>query len=760
MSYPSNQHRGVATCTFSSSSATVDVLPRARGGRARLAATFVAADSSTPQTTTNPAAHDLGIGKGGSSSSSSSVAGSSCCGHHRAPSTPSTHVDSTFAESICSHSPFAEGSTPCIPFAASQPASIGDSWSQAAIDAALDEANLKLAGPCSARTAASATHVNEAVEPESSPPRIAEAREAAWWPSPRLTMDPEVGVSIAQAESLRDEHRHLRCLRSCLDTRVSRKDQALEELSREWNSCYLRLSAQRLLEAALSAARSGAHRSFVETQLRGALREARSAGLGELDELVQRAQGILEEQEAQEEQEARERERREAAQDQLSQVVTKAYDSLNGARSDLAVLVDSRLQLVTALSLAQDAGLPAAELREAEACRRKVHHAIQDLRGQVRVICHLRPLNSMELRCAEHREAVKLLDSNTVEVPEVGAFSFDGIYAEGGTLEEIFEDCRDLIQSAVDGHNATIFSYGQTGAGKTYTMTSASPEAEGLTFRVIDELFAVLGGLPSHCSTEVSASMFELYNSQLVDLLRPMNRGRGGNSAGGSTGTTTSSTMSSKAFTDLSGIRSEVVKDRVELRTLLKRGLQRRAVSAHATNVASSRSHLIFTIQAATIDQDTSEATRGKIVLCDLAGSERLKKSLSQGVQRHEAIEINKSLAALGKVIEAAAGKRKQVPYREHKLTQILQDSIGGTAKTIMIVNCSPAASSMGETLSSLRYGQRARRIVNSPARRPLSSSVASDTSPQSVSVEAGTPVSGDFERSSEASHPVEPVEE
>merc|ERR1719356_2109124 len=130
-------------------------------------------------------------------------------------------------------------------------------------------------------------------------------------------------------------------------------------------------------------------------------------------------------------------------------------------------------------------------------------------------------------------------------------------------------------------------------------------------------------------------------------------------------------------------------------------------------NSESSRSHLVFVIRITSVNRETHETLKGKILMCDLAGSERLKKSEVSGEGQKEAIEINKSLTALGDVIEALTKKQKQVPYRNHKLTQLMQDSLGGTAKTLMFVNCSPASSNEEETVMSLKYAARAKTITN-----------------------------------------------
>merc|ERR1711920_552512 len=127
---------------------------------------------------------------------------------------------------------------------------------------------------------------------------------------------------------------------------------------------------------------------------------------------------------------------------------------------------------------------------------------------------------------------------------------------------------------------------------------------------------------------------------------------------------------------------------------------------------------LIVTIVS--VNRETKERQRGKLLMCDLAGSERLKKSLAEKEQEKEAIEINKSLTALGDVIEALTKNTKQIPYRNHKLTQLMQDSLGGSAKTLMFVNCSPASSNEDETLMSLKYATRAKKITNTIVTKPL----------------------------------------
>ncbi|CAK8998529.1 unnamed protein product [Durusdinium trenchii] len=197
---------------------------------------------------------------------------------------------------------------------------------------------------------------------------------------------------------------------------------------------------------------------------------------------------------------------------------------------------------------------------------------------------------------------------------------------------------------------------------------------------------------------------FELYRNRLVDLLAVARGPRRGKSPPCSPKLNLRPGESGAQVDNLS---EEEVQDAMQLKRLLYRGSAVRSTAPNALNVESSRSHLIFTIKVTTIDGP--EQLTGKLVLCDLGGSERLKKSEATGEQLKEAIEINRSLTALGDVIEAVAERKRQVPYRNHKLTQLLQDSLGGTAKTLMFVNCSPARA------MSLNYALRAKRVVNVP---------------------------------------------
>jgi len=167
----------------------------------------------------------------------------------------------------------------------------------------------------------------------------------------------------------------------------------------------------------------------------------------------------------------------------------------------------------------------------------------------------------------------------------------------------------------------------------------------------------------------------------------------------------------------IDNLTEEACASSADLIQLLERGLVQRRVASTAMNAESSRSHLLLLVKVVRINKANGEKVHGKMMMCDLAGSERLKKSEATGDTLREAIEINRSLTAVGDVIEALTTGQRHVPYKNHKLTQVLQDSLGGTSKTLMFVNCSPSCSNLEETLNAMKY---AMRVKNVPGRRQV----------------------------------------
>jgi hypothetical protein len=367
-------------------------------------------------------------------------------------------------------------------------------------------------------------------------------------------------------------------------------------------------------------------------------------------------------------------------------------------------------QLCEVLQASRNQGIMEEDLVDIEKHRRRIHNIIEDLKGQIRVYCRFRPLSNAEMQQG-NRDMVTPIDSMSVQVGE-SKYAFDAVFHPFNQQEEIFADCSDLIQSAIDGYNITLFAYGQTGAGKTYTMFGRTGEP-GLAPRIIEEIFKLTGQNSDRFSYTVSASMLELYRNCLVDLLH---KGSGSMLASRTPAVRTDR----QGSVYIENVIEKICQDSKELESVVEMGHQTRTVAATAMNSESSRSHLILTIKVLGVNKETKEKIQGKVLLVDLAGSERLKKSQVTGDMQKEAIEINKSLTALGDVMEALTQRHKQVPYRNHKLTQVMQDSLGGKAKTLMFVNCSPAESNQEETHMSLKYASRAKKITKSVTKATL----------------------------------------
>jgi len=300
-------------------------------------------------------------------------------------------------------------------------------------------------------------------------------------------------------------------------------------------------------------------------------------------------------------------------------------------------------------------------------------------------------------------------------------YCYNAVFSPG-TQDEVFEECKDLVQSAIDGYNVTIFAYGQTGAGKTYTMYG-TPNEQGIAPRTIREVYSILERNQVRYKFTVKASMFELYKNELFDVFTRSPR---------------SATEKVGFRTDIAGnvemnnLTEEECSDSQALIRRLHGGLSLCKVCDTDMNSQSSRSHVILMLKIESTSLETNEKTQGKILLCDLAGAERMKKSGVSGDRQQEAIEVNKALTALNRVIQSLASGDRHIPYKDHKLTGLLQDSVGGTAKTLMFVNCSPAHENRDETIHSLEYASKSMSIRNGDSPRKSSKGRPSDSSRKS----------------------------
>jgi len=396
-----------------------------------------------------------------------------------------------------------------------------------------------------------------------------------------------------------------------------------------------------------------------------------------------------------------------AAKDHLQHEGLFPFAAVGGERTALVkaaevALKAARDRLAASIADARSIGIADQELRAAESQRRELHSVVQELRGLVRVFCRVRPMTSREVSAGEH-EVLSVRGGTSVEVlgQSAGPFNFDAVFAPG-TQDSVFDEARDLAQSAVDGHNVTVLTYGQTGTGKTHTIFG-TPADEGLAVRMVRDLFDRIGG----GRITVTGSFMEMHSKRLVDLLASAPR----------------AVRPSLTLRRRDGDSDEVHVDGAtewplrnveELIELVRVGVARRTVAAHSLNSESSRSHAFLTVRVfSSVGGVAGTGADSKITFCDLAGSERLKRSEVTGDRAREAIDTNCSLSALGDVIEAIVHRRSHIPYRNHKLTQLLQDSLGGSTKALIFVTCSPASGSLRETTTALKFAARASRVIN-----------------------------------------------
>ncbi|KAL8151891.1 LOW QUALITY PROTEIN: hypothetical protein V2J09_021699 [Rumex salicifolius] len=355
--------------------------------------------------------------------------------------------------------------------------------------------------------------------------------------------------------------------------------------------------------------------------------------------------------------------------------------------------------------------------KEEQSLRKRYFNMIEDMKGKIRVYCRLRPLGDKE-RADHERNTVLCVDEFTVEHPwkeeKAKQHIYDHVFDGGATQEDVFEDTKYLVQSAVDGYNVCIFAYGQTGSGKTYTIYGNERDP-GLTPRATSELFNILKRDGKKFSFALKVYMLELYQDILVDLLLPKNGKR----------LKLDIKKDSKGMVSVENATLAHISTYEELKGIIQKGSERRHVSGTQMNEESSRSHLILSIIIESTNLQTQSVARGKLSFVDLAGSERVKKSGSSGNQLKEAQSINKSLSALGDVISALSSGGQHIPYRNHKLTMLMSDSLGGNAKTLMFVNVSPAGSNLDESYNSLSYASRVRTIINDPNKNVNSKEVA-----------------------------------
>ncbi|KAL0481531.1 kinesin motor domain mosaic protein [Acrasis kona] len=340
--------------------------------------------------------------------------------------------------------------------------------------------------------------------------------------------------------------------------------------------------------------------------------------------------------------------------------------------------------------------------RAAEDSRRikELTNIIQELKGNIRVFVRVRPLlqgieNEDATSCIDCLKDDQLLLKNKINTK----FEFEKVFGPNDTQSVVFNEIKPLATSLLDGFNVCIFAYGQTGSGKTHTMEGPADDP-GVNYKILEEIFANVADRRDLFTYELNVGVLEVYNENLVDLLSDDKKKKIDVSI-----TPTGVSVPNLTLTTVTDYQTTV--------GVIRKGLRSRNVGKNNLNEASSRSHSVTVVQCTCTNMSTNTTTTSKLYLVDLAGSERLKRTGTSGDREKESVLINKSLSALGDVFSALSQKSLHVPYRNSKLTSLLQDSLNNEngSKVLMLVNINPCVESAPESLCSLNFATRARQI-------------------------------------------------
>lgn len=374
-----------------------------------------------------------------------------------------------------------------------------------------------------------------------------------------------------------------------------------------------------------------------------------------------------------------------------------ALSAQAAALRNAAVAADS-----AATTLAGSTAALASSLAAAETSRRTLHACLQDLKGNIRVFCRVRPALRGEgaplaLAIAGDDDDLYRQELDITHNAHHHTFVYDRVFGEHATNADVFEEMSQVVQSALDGTNVCVFAYGQTGSGKTHTMLAKD---DGMIPRAVAQLFATAQRLAPHgWRYSFQGQCVEVYNEQVYDLLANRTRRDVRHDPGTNT-------------TEAVGATTVALDSPAAVQRLLHTAARSQTVAATKANEHSSRAHLVFSVR---IEGRCGTKTHaGVLHLVDLAGSERLAHSQATGERLRETQAINRLLACLGDVVHAlGSADPKHVPYRNSKLTFMLQNALGGVLKTLMLVNVLPCADHYGETMLSLRFAAKVNQVRN-----------------------------------------------
>ncbi|KAM7400110.1 hypothetical protein PAMA_004689 [Pampus argenteus] len=319
----------------------------------------------------------------------------------------------------------------------------------------------------------------------------------------------------------------------------------------------------------------------------------------------------------------------------------------------------------------------------------------------IKVMCRFRPLNSSEVVRGD-KYIPKFQGEETVVIGGK-PYMFDRVFSSNTTQEQVYNACaQKIVKDVLEGYNGTIFAYGQTSSGKTHTMEGNLHDTDqmGIIPRIVQDIFNYIYSMDENLEFHIKVSYFEIYLDKIRDLLDVSK-------------TNLSVHEDKNRVPYVKGCTERFVCSPDEVMDTIDEGKSNRHVAVTNMNEHSSRSHSIFLINVKQENTQTEQKLSGKLYLVDLAGSEKVSKTGAEGAVLDEAKNINKSLSSLGNVISALAEGTAYIPYRDSKMTRILQDSLGGNCRTTIVICCSPSSYNEAETKSTLMFGQRAKTIKN-----------------------------------------------
>ncbi|XP_053571957.1 kinesin-like protein KIFC3 [Bombina bombina] len=514
---------------------------------------------------------------------------------------------------------------------------------------------------------------------------------------------PAVLKSLAEAE---ERNQHLMAQIFCQGERCQRLEEQLQGSENLTSSLRLKISAY---ESEIALLRDALMQEIhqLEAQKEEAIKEASESSEQHLEHLRDQLSGV--------------QTRLASLQPVLKNMKTN-YNSLRSQVKNFsqfyeASIREARKQICSAVNNVSESNRDLLEKYQRELqLRKRYHNQLVELKGNIRVLCRVR-MHAQTTRDNEDEEDVSPVtpdtsDDTTLSVLYKGkerTFNLDKVFLPQATQEEVFQEIEPTVMSCINGYNVCIFAYGQTGSGKTFTM-EGTPENLGINQRALQALYKEMDARKGLWDYTVTLSIVEIYNEVIRDLLcnEPQEK------------------LDIKLHPDGSGqlhvpgLTSTEVSSFRHIKKLLSKGKKNRATFCTNMNERSSRSHALLTVTITGKDLTTGTTTSGKLNLVDLAGSERVWKSGAEGERLKEAQNINKSLLALGEVIQALKAKQTHIPFRNSKLTYLLQDSLGKGNKTVMMVQVSPLAGNVGETVCSLKFAQRVCKVELGPASRKI----------------------------------------